>query len=442
MKDKRRKDNKVSSIQSLIEKRNRELNNEEHLSNHDANHKDKNKISTDDAQLYKINKPNETSKQQDQNQSIDEDNFNNQSNESEQLEQNEAIEQSNETSDENAQNVESTKTNDSHRLSTNSSENTYKLSIKDRVKEFNDNRKRKKHAKSTQFDHLSPQERKEQLRIQRRKRQKRIQYVIITFLVLLIFLFLLYMFTPLSRISNIKISGNNNVSNSQVEKALDVKDNSRMYTYSKRKGIQNLKKNDLIKDVKIKKQLPNTLKVQITENQVVGVVKEKNKYVPIIEGNQELKNFDGNIAGSGPILEGFKGEEKSNMIKSLSKMSPEIRDMISEIKYAPKQNSPNRILLYMQDDMQVVGNIKTIANKIKYYPQMSQSLSKDDSGNLKTQGYIDLSVGASFIPYNENSSGDSKSDQNVRQKSQQETDAKDELQSALNKINEQSDSNN
>ena len=52
--------------------------------------------------------------------------------------------------------------------------------------------------------------------------------------------------------------------------------------------------------------------MQITENQVVGVVKEKDKYVPIIEGNQELKNFDGNIAGSGPILEGFKGEEKQH----------------------------------------------------------------------------------------------------------------------------------
>ena len=77
-----------------------------------------------------------------------------------------------------------------------------------------------------------------------------------------------------------------------------------------------------------------------------------------------MKNFDGNIAGSGPILEGFKGEEKSNMIKSLSKMSPEIRDMISEIKYAPKQNSPNRILLYMQDDMQVVGNIKRLLIKL------------------------------------------------------------------------------
>lgn len=130
------------------------------------------------------------------------------------------------------------------------------------------------------------------------------------------------------------------------------------------------------------------------------------------------------------------------MIKSLSKMSPEIRDMISEIKYAPKQNSPNRILLYMQDDMQVVGNIKRLLIKLNIILKCHNLYQKDDSGNLKTQGYIDLSVGASFIPYNENSSGDSKSDQNVRQKSQQETDAKDELQSALNKINEQSDSNN
>ena len=179
MKDKRRKDNKVSSIQSLIEK-NRELNNEEHLSNHDANHKDKNKISTDDAQLYKINKPNETSKQQDQNQSIDEDNFNNQSNESEQLEQNEAIEQSNETSDENAQNVESTKTNDSHRLSTNSSENTYKLSIKDRVKEFNDNRKRKNMPRVHNLI-IYHHKRKRTIKNSTKEASKRIQYVIITF---------------------------------------------------------------------------------------------------------------------------------------------------------------------------------------------------------------------------------------------------------------------
>ena len=90
---------------------------------------------------------------------------------------------------------------------------------------------------------------------------------------------------------------------------------------------------------------------------------------------------------------------KTNMIKALSEMSPEVRSMIAEVSYAPAKNKQNRIKIFTKDDIQVVGDITTIANKMKYYPQMSQSLSRDDSGNLKTDGYIDLSVGASFIPY-------------------------------------------
>lgn len=303
-------------------------------------------------------------------------------------------------------------------------------------------RKKSNNFQKDKYAHLTVAEKREQQKIDKRKRQTRIQYIIVTALILIILLFLLYMFTPLSRISHVNISGNHNVSDSQVEKELNVKDGSRIYTFSKSKAINNLKKNSLIKDVQINKQLPNTLNVKITENKLVGIVKEKNKYVPIIEGNKRLENYKGDIASSAPMLEDFKSENLNSMTQALSKMSNETRDMISEIKYAPLQNQQNRVLLYMKDGMQVVGDMNTIANKIEYYPQMSQSLSKDSSGNLKTQGYIDLSVGASFIPYNENSSINSKSDQNVSQKTQQETEAKNELQSALNKISEQSDTNN
>ena len=66
-------------------------------------------------------------------------------------------------------------------------------------------------------------EKREQQKIDKRKRQKRIQYIIVTTLILLIILFLLYMFTPLSRISHVNISGNHNVSDSQVEKELNIK---------------------------------------------------------------------------------------------------------------------------------------------------------------------------------------------------------------------------
>ena len=83
------------------------------------------------------------------------------------------------------------------------------------------------------------------------------------------------MFTPLSKISNVNIEGNHNVSKSQINKALNVKSTSRMYTFSKGKAKTNLKKNKLIKDVSITKQLPNTLNVKITEYQVVGLTKTK-----------------------------------------------------------------------------------------------------------------------------------------------------------------------
>ena len=48
-----------------------------------------------------------------------------------------------------------------------------------------------------------------------------------------------------------------------------------MYTFSKNKAIRNLKQNPLIKEVDIHKQLPNTLTVNVTEYQIVGLEKIK-----------------------------------------------------------------------------------------------------------------------------------------------------------------------
>lgn len=293
-------------------------------------------------------------------------------------------------------------------------------------------------SKVTQFNSPTLEEK----RAQRRQRQKRIQYTVITVLVLLIVIFLLYMFTPLSKISNVKIEGNHNVSKSQINKALDVKPSSRMYTFSKSKARNNLKEKELIKDVKITKVIPNTLNVNITEYQVVGLEKSKDNYVPVLEDGKELKDYKGDISHDVPIIDGFKEGKKEKIIQALSEMSPKARNLIAEISYAPDKNKQNRIKIFTKDNIQVIGDITTIADKMKYYPQMSESLSRSDSGDLKTDGYIDLSVGASFIPYKNSTGAQSESEQSVSQTSQKETDAKEELQSVLNKINKDSKENN
>ncbi|MBO0927450.1 cell division protein FtsQ/DivIB [Staphylococcus sp. 30400_3112M30941] len=305
------------------------------------------------------------------------------------------------------------------------------------VSEVNDDKGKRK-SKVTQLKPLTLEEKRKL----RRKRQKRIQYSIITILVLLIAVILIYMFSPLSKIAHVNINGNNHVSTSKINKILNVKSDSRMYTFSKKNAINDLEEDPLIKNVDIHKKLPNTLNVDITENEIIALVKYKGKYLPLLESGKLLKDSNDVKINDAPVMDGFSGTKENDMIKALSDMKPEVRRYIAEVSYAPSKNKQSRIELYTTDGLQVVGDISTIADKMKYYPQMSQSLSRDSSGKLKTRGYIDLSVGASFIPYRGNTSNQSESDKNVTKSSQEENQAKEELQSVLNKINNQSSKNN
>ncbi|PTI58284.1 cell division protein DivIB [Staphylococcus xylosus] len=278
-------------------------------------------------------------------------------------------------------------------------------------------------------------------RAKRRKRQKQIQYSVFGVLLFIIILILIYMFTPLSKISSVEISGNDNTSKNQINKAINVKDNSRMYTYSTTNAQNKLEESTLIKNAEVKKHFPNKLTVKVSEKQIVGLTKKKDKYVPVLEDGTELEDYDGNATDNGPILEGFEKDKKEKIIQALSEMPAKVRGMIAEIKFDPQENAQNQIKLFTTDDIQILGNLNTIGKKMKYYPQMSQSLERDESGELKKAGYIDLSVGASFIPYSGGSTTKSSSDQNVDKGTTEEDKAKDELQSALNKINEKTDKN-
>ncbi|MBE6180317.1 FtsQ-type POTRA domain-containing protein [Staphylococcus xylosus] len=279
-------------------------------------------------------------------------------------------------------------------------------------------------------------------RAKRRKRQKQIQYSVFGVLLFIIILILIYMFTPLSKISSVEISGNNNTSKNTINKAINVKDNSRMYTYSTTNAQNKLEESTLINSAEVKKHFPNKLTVKVSEKQIVALTKKKDKYVPVLEDGTELEDYDGNATDNGPILEGFEKDKKEKIIQALSEMPAKVRGMIAEIKFDPQENAQNQIKLFTTDDIQILGNLNTIGKKMKYYPQMSQSLERDESGELKKAGYIDLSVGASFIPYSGGSNTKSSSDQNVDKGTTEEDKAKDELQSALNKINEKTDKNN
>ena len=275
-------------------------------------------------------------------------------------------------------------------------------------------------------------------RLKRRRRQKRIQWSIFGGLLLILVLVMLYMFTPMSKINDVTVSGNKHVETKTILKNVDAK-GKRIYALSKSSIQSTLEENPIIKSVDVSKHFPGTIEIVIHEHPFVGQVKDKKGYHPILANGHELKSYDGNVPDEAPVLEGFEGKKLDKVVSAMADMKRSIRAQIAEVAYEPIKNKQNRIVLYTKDKIQVVGDLNTISDKMKYYPQMSQSLERDPSGKLKREGYIDLSVGASFIPY-KNSSGNkqSESDKAVEQDAAMEDRAKDELQSALNKINESS----
>src|SRR5699024_9106991 len=125
-----------------------------------------------------------------------------------------------------------------------------------------------------------------------------------------------------------------------------------------------------------------------------------------------------------PILNDFTSKKLNKIVPELKKVKPKVKSMISEINYKPGENNQNRIQMFMTDNVEVVGDIQTFANKINYYPSISDKLERDNTGELKTPGFVDLQVGATFLPY------ESKEQQKERanKESEQEENTKSEQQ--------------
>ncbi len=108
--------------------------------------------------------------------------------------------------------------------------------------------------------------------------------------------FSIYFFcgTDFLKIENIEILGNNKISQEQVRQTLDnqlskktlfIFNQNNIFFFSKKKAINKLKEDYLIKDVKIKKLFFNTLKIEVKERVFSVVwVRDDNRYYLDFEG--------------------------------------------------------------------------------------------------------------------------------------------------------------
>ena len=204
----------------------------------------------------------------------------------------------------------------------------------------------------------------------------------------IILLIMIYIISPLSKVTDITISGNNKLSNERVEKATTIWRGRLIWTafLAQRHLEREVKIRDpQIRSLRVNLRGPQSVHVAITENNLLGEGRiGKQKYAVLTNGQLQLTtaqttNID------------FKGFEKDReqlkiLGQQLGKLRPVIYHGISSIEYQPTKEFPHQIILYMKDGNTVKANLTNIGDKLKYYPSI---LTK-----MKDQGIVDLRVGA------------------------------------------------
>ncbi|MBD5805966.1 FtsQ-type POTRA domain-containing protein [Lactobacillus sp. 0.1XD8-4] len=220
---------------------------------------------------------------------------------------------------------------------------------------------------------------------------ERVLKLVILFSLILLLMF--YIISPYSKVKDIKINGNHDLTRTQVEKKTTVYPGRFIWgVYLNRHKIaQQAKQNSpQIKDVTIKVIGPQSLKLTVKENALLGTaVMNNDTYAVLANGKlQRTKTADNGIA-----YKRFDGhrEALATTAAQLGKLKPAVRNGISSVNYQPTKNYPDRIIIYMRDGNTVYADLNTVGDKLAYYPAIAAS--------MKDKGVIDLQVGAYSYGY-------------------------------------------
>src|SRR5699024_9478685 len=137
----------------------------------------------------------------------------------------------------------------------------------------------------------------------------------------------------------------------------------------------------LIEAVEVKRKLPQTIELNVTEHQVIGFVKDDSEYHPVLKDGMIITTLNIPYTGDGPLLHHFDDEQYLQRIANkLSQIPEHVYQLISEITWDPTDKNKYKIILYMNDGFIVHATLRDFASKMATYPSIVAQLEPDEKG--------------------------------------------------------------
>ena len=170
------------------------------------------------------------------------------------------------------------------------------------------NKKEKQSPKSGQATKITKKPNKK-IDLKKEKRKKRLLTFLKAIIIITVIIggLLAFMLSPLFKIENIQVNGISKITSSEAIGLSEIHEGENLFLINKNSIINKLKQNPYIEDVTIKKSLPSTIIIEITERKATYCLKYAEQYVYI--NNQGYFLETASQTGNLPEIKSYRTNE-------------------------------------------------------------------------------------------------------------------------------------
>lgn len=190
-----------------------------------------------------------------------------------------------------------------------------------------------------------------------------------------------YFISPYSKLKNIEVTGNKQLSKTEVLDASSIqKEDYTLTTYLSQKAhARNIKLSSLwVKKAEISYQFPITFKIKVTEYTVVAYDYSGEQYFPVLSSGEEIATpvKKSQLPKSYITLDFSDKAMLKKFVQQLSGISNTIKSEIQTVQHTPSKATEDLLTITMTDGNKILVPLSEVAKKLPYYEKIKPQLTE------------------------------------------------------------------
>lgn len=214
--------------------------------------------------------------------------------------------------------------------------------------------------------------------------------VAILLLLFVVLMGVLFFRSQMSKITEIRFSGNSYTTNAELLKQMGIQVGSSYFGTSESTIQSRLKAVHSIEKVTVDKQFPGLISITIKEYRAVAYALNKDgSLLAYLANGTEVPAKNGGIAVEKPLLTKWKKDDPnlSKLCNVLGQISDNLTTDISEIVPSPTLSYPDRIKMYTSSHFEVITAISLLPEKMEYLNSVIDSQQPGTLTMLEANSY-------------------------------------------------------